>query len=195
MAQELKQDAAVGQTEFAADDFAALLQKEFKPATEQRASRIEQHTRDFVLHQLHQGLTHQQFEEFTADLLRALGYQARVTRFTQDGGVDVIAHHDPLGLEPPLIKVQCKHQTGSIGGPAVQQLVGTLGAGELSLFVTLGTYSQDAKAIERQRSGLRLLGGEDVVDLVLGHYDALPEWVRTLIPLTRVLVVDDAADE
>lgn len=161
---------------------------------EPRASRIVQHTRDFVLRQLHLGLSHREFEEFTADLLRALGYQARVTRFSQDGGVDVVAHHDPLGLEPPLIKVQCKHQTGTIGGPAVQQLVGTLGAGELSLFVTLGTYSTDARAIERQRTGLRLLDNEDVVTLVLENYDKLPEWVRAVIPLTPVLVVGDTAD-
>lgn len=161
---------------------------------EPRAGRIAQHTRDFVLDTLLRGMSHRDFEIFTADLLRALGYQARVTAYSQDGGVDVIAHHDALGLEPPLIKVQCKHQTGTIGAPAVQQLVGTQGVGELSLFVTLGTYSPDARAMERQRSGLRLLGGEDVVDLVLSHYSALPEWVRVVIPLTSVLVVDDTAD-
>lgn len=161
---------------------------------EPRASRIAQHTRDFVLDALLRSLSHRDFENFTADLLRALGYQARVTQYSQDGGVDVIAHRDPLGLEPPLIKVQCKHQSGTIGGPSVQQLVGTLGPGELSLFMTLGSYSQDARAIERQRTGLRLLGGEDIVDLVLDHYDALPEWVRAVMPLSPVLVVDDTAD-
>lgn len=161
---------------------------------EPRASRIEQHTRDFVLDKLYKGLTALEFEDFTAELLRALGYQARVTQYSQDGGVDVIAHRDPLGLEPPLIKVQCKHQMGTVGAPSVQQLVGTQGVGELSLFVTLGTYSAEARAIERQRTGLRLLGGADVVDLVLENYDELPEWVRTVVPLTSVLVVDDTAD-
>src|SRR5690606_3401486 len=47
---------------------------------EPRASRIERHTRDFVLEALQRNLTHQEFEEFTAALLRALGYQARVTQ-------------------------------------------------------------------------------------------------------------------
>ena len=92
---------------------------------EPRASRIERHTRDFVLEALQEKISHRQFEEFTADLLRALGYQARVTQYSQDGGVDVIAHRDPLGVEPPLIKVQCKHKTGTIGAPEVQQLSGT----------------------------------------------------------------------
>ena len=65
---------------------------------------------------------------------------------------------------------------------------------ELSLFVTLGAYSRDAISIERTRSGLRLLTGEDVISLALQHYSALPQRWRSRIPLTRVLVVDDAAD-
>lgn len=162
---------------------------------EPRASRVERHTRDFVLAALHKGLSHAEFEEFTADLLRAVGYFARVTAYSQDGGVDVIAHRDPLGVEPPLVKVQCKHHTGTVGAPEVQQLVGTQGPTESSLFVTLGGYSRDAVAIERTRGGLRLLTGEDVVTLTLEHYGTLPQRWRSRIPLTPVLVVDDAADD
>lgn len=162
---------------------------------EPRASRIDRHTRDFVLERMKSGLTHQEFEEFTADLLRALGYEARVTSYSQDGGVDVIAHRDPLGIEPPLIKVQCKHHTGTVGAPEVQQLVGTQSPNELSLFVTLGAYSRDALAIERVRQGLRLISGENLVDLVLRHYGAMSQRWRGRIPLTSVLVVDDEADE
>lgn len=158
-----------------------------------RASRIDRHTRDYVLEALHRSISHMEFEEFTADLLRALGYQARVTQYQQDGGVDVIAHRDPLGIEPPLMKVQCKHRTSTTGAPEVQQLVGTQGVGELSLFVTLGTYSRDAVAIERQRAGLRLVDGETLVSLVLEHYDRLPERWRSRIRLAPVLVVADSA--
>lgn len=160
---------------------------------EPRASRIERHTRDFVLEALQERISHRQFEEFTADLLRTLGYQARVTQYSQDGGVDVIAHRDPLGVEPPLLKVQCKHTAGTIGAPEVQQLSGTKGQGELALFVTLGSYSREALAVERQRPGIRLLTGEDIVSLVLEHYARLPERWRTLIPLTTLWVVADSA--
>jgi restriction system protein len=161
---------------------------------EPRASRIDRHTRDFVLNALHRQISHAEFEEFTAVLLRVLGYQARVTAYSQDGGIDVIAHKDPLGVEPPQIKVQCKHLTGSVGAPDVQQLAGTLGQNDLGLFITLGTYTRDAQNIERQRSGLRLLNGEDVVSMVLANYDKLPQEWRSLIPLTNVLVVADAAE-
>jgi restriction system protein len=87
-----------------------------------------------------------------------------------------------------------QHQTGTISGPQVQQLVGTLALGELGVFVTLGTYSKDAQSIERQKQGLRLLSGEAIVGLVLSGYDRLPERWRTLIPLTPLLVVDDTIE-
>ena len=161
---------------------------------EPRASRIEQHTRDFVLESLHRRLSPSEFEEFTADLLRALGYQARVTSYSNDGGVDIIAHRDPLGVEPPQIKVQCKQRTDTVGAPEVQQLIGTQGLGEYLLFVTLGSYSRDAIAIERQRPALRLMSGTDLVDLVLDNYQKLDERWRSRIPLTPVLVVADTAD-
>jgi restriction system protein len=161
---------------------------------EPRASRIERHTRDFVKHVLYEDITHREFEEFIADLLKSLGYQARVTQYSQDGGVDVIAHRDLLGVEPPVIKVQCKHQVGTIGSPEVQQLSGTQGPGELALFATLGTYSREARALERQRPGIRLLTGEDLVTLVLEHYSNLPQRWRAVIPLTPLLVVSDSAD-
>jgi restriction system protein len=166
-----------------------------EPDEEPRASRIERHTRDFVLERLKEPhLSHRDFEEFTADLLRALGYQSRVTAYAQDGGVDVIAHRDPLGIEPPLIKVQCKHTTASMGAPQVQQLVGTLAANELGVFVTLGAYTKEAQSIENQQQRLRLINGEALVDLILANYAALAPLWRSRIPLRSLLVVDDAAD-
>lgn len=161
---------------------------------EPNADRIEQHTRDFIVKVLHKEITAEQFEHFTADLLRAMGYQARVTTFSADGGVDVLAHKDQLGLESPLIKVQCKQSTSSRGRPDVQQLIGTLSAGEVGLLVTLGTFSKDAVDLERERQSLRLFGAADITRLTLEHYDRLPSRWRELIPLRPLLVVDRAPE-
>ncbi|CCH74167.1 Restriction endonuclease [Nostocoides australiense Ben110] len=159
-------------------------------ADEPNADRIDQHTRDFIARVLLTDLSDREFEEFTADLLRAMGYQARVTPYSQDGGIDVIAHTDALGIEPPIIKVQCKHTAGTRGRPDVQQLIGTLSHNEAGLFVTLGSFSADAVALERERQNLRLFSGADVTNLTLAHYDDLPARWRTRMPLRRVLVVD-----
>jgi len=161
------------------------------------AERIEQHTRDFIISTLMRELDGFEFEEFVADLLIAMGYRARVTQRTGDGGIDVLAHRDALGLEPPLIKVQCKLTESNKGGPDVQQLTGTLspGGSELGLYVTLGSFSKDARAIERGRSDLRLVSGDDVFKLISDHYEQLePKWQR-LLPMRRVLVVDRDPEE
>lgn len=69
-------------------------------------------TDDFIIRRLMGELTGYAFEDFVAHLLICMGYNARVTEKSGDGGVDVIAHTDPLGLQPPIIKVQCKRTTG-----------------------------------------------------------------------------------
>ena len=159
---------------------------------EPNADRLETYTRDFVVEALHKGIDGVRFEYFVAHLLHCMGYRTQVTPASGDGGVDVIAHKDPLGLEPPIIKVQCKKTLHIMGTPDVQKLVGALASRgtELGLFVTLGTYSKDAMQLERNRQDLRLIDGNELVSLVLEYYDRFsPEWKRFL-PLRRVYLVD-----
>ncbi len=113
------------------------------------ANQVQENVEDYVIKRLKSDLKPDQFEEFTAALLRAMGFFTRVTNYSGDGGVDIIAHRDELGFEPPVIKVQCKQTLDSIGGPDVQRLLGAIDAKEHALFVTLGKYSQDALRIER----------------------------------------------
>ncbi len=62
-------------------------------------------TRDFISRKIKTELKGFPFEPFIADLFRAMGYRARVTRKVKDDGVDVIAHRDELGIEPPILKI------------------------------------------------------------------------------------------
>jgi restriction system protein len=158
---------------------------------EPNAQRVETYSRDFVEGIL-RGMEPEQFENLVAGVFRAMGYHADVTQLSGDGGVDVLVSRDPLRLQPPTIKVQVKRTTTSIGGPAVQALIGTLapGGSELALFVTLGNYSSDATRIARTRQDIRLLSGAEFIDLVFEYYSKLDaEWKR-LIPLRLVHAVD-----
>lgn len=158
---------------------------------EPNAERVDTYSRDFVVDILRR-VDAYHFEHFVAGLLQAMGYRASATVTSGDGGVDVIASRDPLGIEPPIIKVQCKRTVTTIGAPDVQKLAGALahGGSELGLFVTLGTYSSDALHIERTRQDLRLIKGTQLVDLIFEYYEALDsEWKR-LLPLRRVYAVD-----
>ncbi len=147
--------------------------------------QVEEQTEDFVVKRLKNAITPERFEHFISHLLECMGYHARVTKFANDGGIDVIAHRDELGFEPPVIKVQCKQVTDTVGRPAVQQLMGAVAASEYGLFVTLGSFAAPAFDMERQTPNLRLIDGPALADLVFEHYDAFqPQW-QAVIPLKQ----------
>lgn len=152
--------------------------------------QAEESANDFVVKRLMSELSGHQFEEFMAHLMECMGYTARVTPKSGDGGVDVIAHMDPLGFQPPIIKVQCKRITGQTSRPEVDQLLGTLGDGEYGLFVNLGSYARGAVELERNRAKLRLINGEQFVELIFEHYAKLAPRYRSMIPLKQIFVPD-----
>lgn len=150
----------------------------------------EENAQDFIVRRLHSELTGYEFEDFISHLMECMGYTSRVTPKSGDGGVDVIAHSDKLGFEPPIIKIQCKRQTTQIDEASTNQLLGTLGQGEFALFVTLGSYSRPAVMNERNNSRLRLIDGETLVELILKHYAKLAPRYRLLLPLKQIYVPD-----
>lgn len=159
------------------------------------AADVEQTTVDYVLKQVAKKLHGHALEGFVANLLEAMGYRATVTQASVDGGVDVIAHKDELGIHPPIIKVQVKSSESSVGGPAVSQLYGVVDNSEVGLFVTLGTYTQQAKSIEKNKTNLRLVDGDELVKLLLAHYQDLNPRYKALIPLKQIYVPDPAKQE
>lgn len=149
------------------------------------AVQAEENVEDFVIKTLKNNISPKQFEEFVAEVLRSMGYHTRLTAYSGDGGVDIIAHKDELGFEPPIIKVQCKQVLSTVGGPTVQQLLGAVQRGEHALFVTLGDFSGDAMRIERTASNLRLIAGTDLVRLVFNNYERLEPQFKSMLPLKR----------
>jgi restriction system protein len=158
---------------------------------------IEETTRDFILKRLAQELKGHPFADFVAHLLGAMGYRTRVSPEGPDGGVDIIAHKDELGFEPPIIKVQVKSTEGSVGDPIVSQLYGKVSTNEHGLLVTLGTFTLQARTFGRSKHNLRLIDGSELVDLVLQHYEQFDSRYKGLLPLKRVYVPEvlEEADE
>jgi len=154
------------------------------------ADEIQQSTRDFVLKRLEREQKGHPLQDFVADLLSTLGYRTRVTPKGPDGGVDILAHKDELGIEPPLVKVQVKSGAGSVGNGDVAALYGQIEntSQEFGLFITLGSFSAAALNFARNKSNLRLVDGDALVDLVLKHYEQLDPKYQTMIPLTQVYV-------
>jgi restriction system protein len=164
--------------------------------TVEAASEIaEVTTADFVVKRLKSGLDPFQFEKFVAHLLERMGYHARVTQQTGDGGVDIIAHKDELGFEGPIIKVQCKQTFSSIGQPEVAQLYGHVEATQHGLFVTLGEYTPQARQFERAKHNLRLIKGEELVELIFNHYDRFEPRYQMLLPMKKIYIPSAVSKE
>jgi len=150
------------------------------------AEQASQETEDYLLRSWTR--TAQDFEAVVRAVFEAMGYTAQLQQGTHDLGVDVIAHPDPLGVQPPLMKIQAKSGTGTVGAPAVKQLRGLLNDGEKGVLVALGGFSNDARHVQQNDGDLILVDGKRFVELFLQFYDRLdPEW-RNRFPLKRVYV-------
>ncbi len=152
------------------------------------AEDIEETTRDFILKRLAQELKGHQFADFVAHLLVTMGYRTRVSPPGPDGGLDILAHRDELGFEPPIIKVQVKSTESSIGNDIVQALYGQVDKAEFGLVVTLGTFTPAAKNFARGKSNLRLIDRSDLVALIFEHYNQFDPRYKALLPLKQVYV-------
>jgi predicted Mrr-cat superfamily restriction endonuclease len=83
---------------------------------------------------------------------------------------------------------QIKSAEGTIGDPIVSALYGKEVSGEFGLLVTLGTFTNHARNFARSKSNLRLVDGNELVDLILQHYEQFDSRYKGLLPLKRVYV-------
>lgn len=178
-----------------ADEFRAAAEGSTVPVTEAVddatvaavAEDIEETTGDFILKRLSRDLKGLALESFVVHLLECMGYHARLTP-PNEPSVDVIAHKDHLGIEPPIIKVQVKSGDSTVTDKDVSALYGKLSTGEYGLFITLSGYSPASRAFEQSKANLRLIDGDEFVGLILAHYEAFDAKHKGILPLRRVYV-------
>jgi len=90
-------------------------------------SEILQITRDLVLKTLTCDPKGHPLTHYVAHRLETTGYHTRVAPPGPDGGVDTVASHDMLCIEPPIGKVQAKAGQGSVGNATVACLQDNIG--------------------------------------------------------------------
>ena len=116
------------------------------------------------------------FEEWVADLFRALGFETAVTPYAHDHGIDMVCEKDG-----DITAVQCKRYSGIVSAPEVQKFIGALqNAGiKRGYLVTTGIFSIGA---EKAASGTGIVlcdksGIQKLIDLASGIE---PEYQTTL---------------
>jgi restriction system protein len=130
-----------------------------------------------------------EFQDLVADLLKALGYHiAWVSPPGKDGGVDIIAHTDPLGTQSPRIKVQVKRVAQKIDLQTLNSFLAIIDADDVGLYVSTGGFTRDAQDTARRQSGrkITLIDLERLVDLWIEAYPKLDEKARRRLPLSPI---------
>jgi len=127
-------------------------------------------------------------QDLFAGILRSMGYYTHVAPEGKDGGVDIIASKDALGVEMPIIKVQVKARPNSSSNPSdVRELAGLVNPDERGIFVSTGGFTRDAKT-DGRLTRVSLIGMDRLVELLLDNYERLDQDTKSLVPLRRVYV-------
>lgn len=133
-----------------------------------------------------------EFQDMVAALLRAMGYYTPfVAPKGRDGGVDVIAYLDALGVKTPRIKVQVKHKPDdSIPAKDIRSLLGILRDGDIAIFVTSGVYSQQARTEAlTSKTYIKLIDGEDFIQMWQDYYSKMADEDKNMLPLKHIAFV------
>lgn len=119
-------------------------------AQEATIQQMEQAAIDGLRQQINR-LNAYEFQDLVAALLRGMNYYTPfVAPKGKDGGVDVLAYQDPLGVVSPRVKVQIKHRESAASVQEVRELMGLLQKqGDVGMFVSSGGFTSDAKTTAR----------------------------------------------
>lgn len=116
------------------------------------------------------------FEQLVVDLLFAMGYggsrqeAAKVTKKSNDEGIDGIINEDRLGLN--VIYIQAKRWQNTIGRKELQGFVGALAGQQASkgIFITTSDFNENAKSyVKSVPQKIILIDGARLTALMIEH--------------------------
>lgn len=139
-------------------------------------------------------LDDKEFEILVGHLLTALGFEgSEVVGKTGDGGVDATGELNVSNLAKVKVFVQAKrYKLGTkISSNSVKSLRTAIPFGGQGAFITTADFQRAAfdVALENGFPRIGLLNGEQLVDLLVEHWDAIPGEFQERLALKRGLVL------
>ena len=137
------------------------------------------------------------FQDLVAALLRAMGYFITylADRPGGDGGVDIVAHEDPLGKSGVRLKVQVKRYRENVKPTSkdVRELQGLLKTNtDIGVFVCASDFPRGCHdEVNKESKRLRLIDGNEFIRLWIEFYSKMPEEDRKRLPLYMVHFLDE----
>lgn len=141
-----------------------------------------------------------EFQNLVADILIATGLTVQdIAPRGPDGGVDITATTDALGVQRPRLRVQVKHQLISgtpISSKEVQALRGAIDQQtDTGMLVSSSRFTKDAEKAALQSPHIKLIDLFGLLDLLDQHYDKLPSRGQRLLSLKKVYFLKPEEDE
>lgn len=130
------------------------------------------------------------FQDLVAALLKAMGYHvAYIARKGPDGGKDIIAYRDPIGVVYPHIRVQVKHRANDKASrEEIASLRGILDASrDIGMFVSLAGFSQQAETEARDKTPhISCVDFNKLITHWIENYGQVEEKDKPLLPLRTI---------
>lgn len=133
------------------------------------------------------------FQDLVGKLLEAMGYHVVwIAPRGKDGGLDLLAQGDPLGVNGPRIKGQVKRRPGDkTTEEQLRSFLSLIEPHDVGVFISLGGFTSDAESHARRTSRrITLIDGDALLDLWVEHYGKVDEEGKELLPIRPVYFLD-----
>ncbi len=123
------------------------------------------------------GINPYTLQDLVGKLLEAMGYHlVWIAPKGRDGGLDLLAQGDPLGVKGPRIKGQVKRRDQKTTEDELRSFLSLIEQDDVGLYISLGGFTRDAEESARRASRrITLIDGDAFLDLWVEHYDRVDE--------------------
>src|ERR1051326_1602973 len=156
----------------------------------------EEDARRHMLNYLARAVNPYDFQDLVGKLLEAMGYHVVwIAPKGKDGGLDLLAQRDPLGVSGPRIKGQVKRRLDrKTTEEELRSFLSLVEPDDVGVYISLGGFTGDCASLGRRTSRrVTLIDGDELLNLWFEYFDRLDEDGRQLLPIKRVYYLDPSA--
>jgi restriction system protein len=139
-----------------------------------------------------------EFQKLVAELLVGMGYfVTQIAEPGRDGGIDITAYRDPLGISVPRVRVQVKHREQKIDVKEVREFQSVLrNESDIGLIVSSGGFTGGAQTeVRLSPKHIEMIDSDRLIDLWEQHYDKIRESGKALLPLVKLSFLAPAEEQ
>ncbi len=135
------------------------------------------------------------FQDLVGKLIDGMGYHVVwIAPKGRDGGLDLLAQGDPLGVNGPRIKGQVKRRADArTTAEELRAFLSLIESNDVGVYISLGGFTSEAQEHARRSSRrITLIDADVLLELWIEHYSKVDENGQQLLPIRPVYFLDAA---